>query len=726
MSYKQYMIKDNNVEKRVEELLEKLTLDEKIGMIHGNGLFRTEGVERLGIPPLKMSDGPMGVRNEFENDSWSSIGISDDYVTYLPCNSALAATWNRNLAYKLGKVLGEEARGRGKDVILAPGVNIMRSPACGRNFEYMSEDPYLTAKTVAPLIQGIQESDVAACVKHFAANNQETERLWVDVEMDERTLREIYLPAFREAIEEGGSHSLMGAYNLLYGEHCCQSKYLLNGILKGEWGYDGCVISDWGAVHDTKAAAESGLDIEMSVTYDFDEYFMAEPLKKAILDGEIEEGLIDEKVRRILRLMGKLNMLGAPRCKGAYNTPEHRSDVLEVARESVVLLKNEDNRLPLSENKLKKLLVIGDNAEKIHSNGGGSAEIKALYEISPLMGLKMKLGGNTEITFARGYYVEPKKEDSDSNWQETSLAGDSGKSKAGRVGPDIQAKRKQLLEEAVSLAEEADEVIIFGGLNHDHDLEGMDRDAMKLPYDQDTLIKEVLRVNPNAIVVMVAGSTVEMGEWIQDAKAVVWSWYAGMEGGTALAEVLLGEVNPSGKLPMTFPKKLSDCSAYTIGEFPGGKTVAYREGVFVGYRYHDTYQVEPEFCFGHGLSYASFVYQNLQIKTEESEDIKAVVSCQVANMGNIAGSETVQLYVADETATVERPMQELKGYGKLILDPGETKEITFVLDASSFAFYDIETKRFKAEAGNYEIRFGSSSRDIRLTKSMELQKDYYI
>lgn len=711
------------IETDIEKLLEQLTLDEKISMIHGNGLFRTGAVERLGIPSLKLSDGPMGVRFEFEDNCWKVIGHSDDFVSYLPCNSALAATWNRELAYKLGVVLGEEARGRGKDVILAPGINIMRSPACGRNFEYMSEDPYLTARTAVPLIKGIQKSDVAACVKHFAVNNQETERLWVEVLVDDRTLNEIYLPAFKAAVCEAGSYSIMGAYNLLRGEHCCQSKYLLNRILKEEWKYDGCVISDWGAVHDTKAAAESGLDIEMSVANNFDEYFMAEPLKKAVLNGEIEESLIDEKVRRILRMMSKLKIFGTSRCKGAYNTPEHRKDILDVARESIVLLKN-DNRLPLQESKLKKLLVIGDNAERIHSNGGGSSEIKALYEISPLMGLKMKLGGNTEITYVRGYYVEPKNEETDVNWQESSLE-DVDKTNREIIDAGIKAKRQELLEEAVALAKVMDEVIIVGGLNHDYDSEGIDRESMKLPYEQDTLIKEVLKVNPNTVVVIMAGSPVEMGEWIQDAKAVVWCWYGGMEGGTALAEALLGEVNPSGKLPMTFPKKLSDCSAYSIGEFPGGKTVSYSEGIFVGYRYYDTYKVEPEFCFGHGLSYTTFDYKNICIEVKESDDVKVIVTFELANKGSRFGLETAQLYVSCKNSTVERSVQELKQYIKIALEPQQKEKVTLVLDKTAFGYYNTDKKQFITEKGKYEIRIGSSSRDIRLKGEIELKNEYY-
>ena len=415
-----------DMESKIERLLKELTLDEKIGMIHGKGLFETKGVERLGIPPLKLSDGPMGVRNEFPGDSWVPVGNSDDYVSYLPSNSALASTWNRKLAGKCGQVLGEEARGRGKDVILAPGINIKRSSLCGRNFEYMSEDPYLAGEMAVPLIEGIQKADVAACVKHFALNNQETERLWVEVEVSDQALREIYLPAFKKAVKKAGALSLMGAYNRYKGEHCCESKELLTDILRKEWGYDGMVVSDWGAVHDMKKAAESALDLEMSVTYDFDNYCLARPLKEAVEKGEISEGLIDEKVKNILRLMDRLHMLpGEHRQSGSYNTPEHQKTLLKAAEESIVLLKNENHILPLKPERIRKLLVVGDNANRSHSGGGGSAEIKALYEITPLLGIKMLLGGNTRVDFCQGYLADDLLT-KEAGWQEESLKDGRG------------------------------------------------------------------------------------------------------------------------------------------------------------------------------------------------------------------------------------------------------------------------------------------------------------
>lgn len=719
------MVISSDNKRKAQELLLKLNLDEKIAMIHGAGLFRTGEVKRLGIPSLHMSDGPMGVRMEFADDAWMPAGNTEDYVSYLPSNSAITATFSKECAYESGKVLGEEARGRGKDVILAPGINIKRSPLNGRNFEYMSEDPYLTAEQCVPLIQGIQESDVAACVKHYAVNSQETERLWVDVKVSERALREIYLPAFKAAVSRGKSLSLMGAYNLVRGQHCCESKLLLNQILREEWGYDGVVVSDWGAVHRTKETAESGLDIEMSVTSNFDEYFLADPLKEAIEKGEVSEKDIDEKVRHILGMMFELNMFEEDRKSGCYNTPEHRQKVLETARESIVLLKNENGRLPLKKEKMKKLLVIGQNADKVHSNGGGSAEIKALYEISPLMGLKSQLGGNCEVKFVKGYLAEEKGAQ-DGNWQESSLENGGGsKKQEENISEKTVAKRKELLEEAVALAKEYDQVIFVGGLNHDYDLEGQDRADMKLPYGQEEVIDAVLAANPETILVFVAGSPVQMGSFADRAKAIVWSFYAGMEGGNALAEVLLGKVNPSGKLPETFPYSHEDCSAHCVGDFAKKDLLEYREGVYVGYRYYEKNQIPVQFPFGHGLSYTDFEYASLEVEKEENgAGLIVNVSCLVKNTGDMAGKEVLQLYVAAKDSAVDRPVKELKGYEKTELKPGETKKVNFALNPESFAYFDEETGHFRAEAGCYEILIGASLTDIRLKGEVMLEKTY--
>lgn len=705
----------DRIRRRAEELAEKLTREEKIGMIHGAQLFATKGVERLSIPALVMSDGPVGVRKEFEPDNWRAKGSTDDYVTYLPCNSALACTWNRSLAFAAGSVLGEEARGRGKDVILAPGINIKRSPLCGRNFEYFSEDPHLTGELAAVFIEGVQQHDVAACVKHFAVNSQETERLWVDVEVEEEALREIYLPAFCDCLVKGGSLSVMGAYNRLYGEHCCQSDYLLNRILRKEWGYDGVVISDWGGVHDTELAAGSQLDIEMSVTNNFDDYYMAKPLNRLIEQGEISEEQINAKVIRILMMMQRLHMIDsgeeqeAVRKSGAYNTPEHRQTVLDVARESIVLLKNENHCLPLRREKIKRLLVIGENAERLHADGGGSAEIKALYEISPLMGIKMLLGGSVHVDFVKGYESIGAEEQGEVSWQEKSLENGGGVTDEEAGTYVDRPESETLRREAVCKAADYDTVVFVGGLNHDYDIEGKDRSSMKLPCGQDILLRELLSVRKDLIVVMVGGSSVEMGEWIGDAGAVVWSYYAGMEGGRALAEVLFGDVNPSGKLAETFYKTAKDCSAHCVGQFGEKERVNYREGIFVGYRYNETFGAEPQFCFGHGLSYTEFVYEDAIYQEEESG---GYVDVRLQNTGECAGAETVQIYrmaekngelpahpVKAEELAGRRPAKELEGFGKIYLEPGEEKTIRIPL-------------RRLWEKGRLGV--GSSVKDIRI------------
>ncbi|WP_455715822.1 beta-glucosidase [Anaerosporobacter sp.] len=744
-------MEQRELEEKIELLLQELTLQEKIKMIHGAGLFQTGEVERLHIPSIKMSDGPMGVRNEFRQSEWIPSGTSDDYVTYCPSNSALATTWNKELAQMTGQVLGEEARGRGKDVILAPGINIKRTPLCGRNFEYFSEDPYLISKLVVPLIEGIESADVAACVKHFALNNQETERLWVNVEIDERALREIYLPGFEAAVKEAQTKSLMGAYNLFRGEHCCQSEALLGRILREEWNYDGLIESDWGGVHDTKKAAESPLDIEMSVTPDFDEYCMANPLLKAVNNNEIKESFIDEKIRNILRFMLRLKMIdvactmlpdgekqvravsNTERKSGNYNTPSHRQAVLETARESIVLLKNEEERLPLDQSKLKRLLVIGENAVRLHALGGGSAEIKALYEVSPLLGLKCQLGGNCEITYAQGYYVPTKKE-SEKNWQEDSLEDKLDDQKKDFLDESEKNEQKRLREEAVKLAAEYDDVIYIGGLNHEYDVEGFDRDSLELPYEQDELIQELLKVNPKMIVVMMAGNPVGMNDWLNQAKAVLWLGYCGMEGGNALTEVLLGKVNPSGKLAESMPFRLEDTSVSVFGEYPGRAltkeesklmnahlTEEYLEGIFVGYRYYEKYNVPVQFCFGHGLSYTEFSYSNIQIewKLQESGDEVLIVRAKIRNIGKRAGKEIVQLYVGEKEVSKQNPVKELKGFEKILLQPDECKEVEMIIKKQDFSHYDESSQEWIVKDGKYVISVGSSLMDIRLQEEIE-------
>jgi len=729
-----------NYEEQINKIVEGLTLEEKSTIVHGGAFFRTDAVEEKGIPSLVTSDGPMGVRKNFFDHVWKEINISDDFTTYLPSNSAIAATWNRDVAYLSGQVLGEEARGCSKDVILAPGINIKRDPLCGRNFEYMSEDPCLVEELVVPLIQGIQESDVAACVKHFAVNNQETNRLWVDTEVDERTLREIYLPGFKAAVQKAGSYSLMNAYNLFEGVHCSANKRLLNDILRDEWGFDGVVISDWGSVHSTKESAVVSMDLEMSVDPKFDEYYFAKPLIEAVEKGEVSMDDVDAKVRNILRLMYRLKMIGPEsvnRKAGAYNTKEHREATLQAAREAIVLLKNEENILPITEERIamepgrlapkkKRIAVIGKNAEYLHANGGGSAEIKALYEISPLMGIKTYLGGNVDVVYAEGYYAPDSQEEKYvENWQGGSLEIKSAKTateeEMRRQAP-ILAKRKELLEEAVTLAKTADEVIFVGGLNHQYDTEGWDRNDMKLPYAQDELIEELLAVNPNTIIVMVAGSPVEM-PWMDKAKAIVWNYFSGMEAGFALAEILFGKVNPSAKLPESLPVKYEDTVTFKNGEFKKKDKVVYKEGLFFGYRCYEKEGIQPAFAFGHGLSYTDFEIGKVQAEVLEPGDMEAPavkVSAEVTNIGKMAGAEVLQCYVSDKECSVERPVKELRTFGKVFLQPGETKTVEMIINKRGFAFYDVESRAFVVEPGEFVIHVGTASDKIAESVSVTL------
>lgn len=727
---------------KIEKLIAQLTLQEKIGMIHGDGFFKTKGVERLGIPPFKTSDGPRGVRKDFENAAWKDIGLSYDYSSYLPCNSALAATWNRELAYATGKLLGKEARGRGKDMILAPGINIMRSPLCGRSFEYMGEDPYLVSEMVVPVVQGIEENDVSACVKHFAVNNQETRRLDVDVEVSEQALREIYLPGFEAAVKRGKVKGIMGAYNKLHGTHCCHHDELLNKILREEWGFEGITISDWGGVHDTKEALLNGLDIEMSVTSDFDAYYMADPLIRMIEDGEVDKktalAKIDEKVRHILNVMNKLHMLDGERSAGSYNDYNDKASLRQTARESIVLLKNDKDILPLDRKKVRKLLVVGENANRQHAPGGGSAEIKALYEITPLMGIEMLLGGNAEVVYKPGYYNDDvgniwADTSDEGNGQADSLNQDSGTTQASPE-PEVQAaseeKRKhqkemneKYLQEALEAAKDADAVVFVGGLTHDYDTEGQDRADMKLPYEQDRLITELLKVRPDTVVTLVAGSPVDVSAWIDDVNAFVFSWYAGMEGGIALAEVLFGEYNPSGRLPETFPVSEKDCPAMVLGEFPGGDKVSYGEDIFVGYRYYDTYDVATAFPFGYGLSYTEFVMTGIRAEviedTVQSKGVK--VSFDISNIGRRAGAAVAQIYVAEKFPRIKKAAKELKAFEKIYLEAGETREVTLMLEREAFTYYDEESHSFQVDAGNYMLLLAKNAEEIVDITEIELK-----
>lgn len=656
-----------SIDEKIKDTISRMSLKEKVDFCHGTGLFQTAA--------LNMSDGPMGVRREFENDSWKEIGTSADFVSYLPSNMAVAATWSLDLAAIFGDTLGKEARGRGKDIILAPGINIVRSPLGGRNFEYMSEDPYLISKLVVPLIEGIQKNDVAACVKHFVANNHEHNRLNISVEVDEQALREIYLPGFKAAVTEGKTLTIMSAYNRLRGDFCSENSYLLKDILRDEWKFDGIVISDWGAVHNTVKAVENGLDMEMRVETNFNEFYLADSYLNKLESGELPESELNKKVANILRVKHKLNMFSKTRNQGSFNSFENWDSTLKIARESVVLLKNEDNILPIQKGK-KKITVIGENADRIHSPGGGSAEIKALFEVSPLLGLNMISGGDTSIDYYPGY----------------------------RSDDEINL--------AVEAAKTNECVIIFCGLNHDHDREEFDRTDFNLPSRQDILITRVLEVNKDAIIVNLSGSPVAM-PWIDKANTLIQLFYSGMFSGQVVAEVIFGAVNPSGKLPITFPVKISDSPDHALGEFPGDEKVEYKEGIFVGYRYYDKYKVKPLFPFGHGLSYSSFEYKDLSIV---DLDIKVTVK----NCGKCPGFETIQLYIGNMATDEVRPVKELKAFHKVFLEAGEEKTHKFKLKHGDFSYYSSKLDKWVTTPGEYSLLCGSSSGDIRLERKISL------
>lgn len=688
---------------KVANTLKKLTLEEKVAMIHANSGFTSPGVSRLGIRELVMSDGPHGVRRE-QGRYWGDATPSADSGTYLPVGVCLAATWNPQLGYDFGSVLGSEAAYRGKDVILGPGINIIRSPLNGRNFEYQSEDPYLVSRLVVGYIKGVQDQGVSACVKHYAANSIETRRNFVNVLMSERALREIYLPGFKAAVQEGGVNTLMGAYNKFRGQYCTHNDYLINQVLKKEWGFKGLVMSDWGAVHNTVEALYYGCDLEMGTDLsmlpkpDYTKFFLGDTVVALVKSGRVAETVIDEKVRRILYVMYKTNVVDGQRKKGAYNTKAHQQTAEKIAEEGIVLLKNDNKTLPLT-NAVKSVAVIGYNADRKQSMGGGSSQVRAFYEITPLQGLKNVAGNQLNITYSKGYNIYR--------------------------GAQADAA---LIQEAAEAARKADVAIVVGGWTHGYDYnvwadnaydaEDVDKPDMKMPFGQDELIKAVLAANPKTVVVLMGGGAIDVSQWAAGTPAIVQAWYPGTEGGTALAKILLGQVNPSGKLPMTFPKKLEDGPAEKLGMYEKDSiNMYYTDDIYVGYRYFDTKQVEPQFAFGHGLSYTSFAFGNLTV-TKSGKG--ATVSFTVKNTGKVAGAEVAQLYVRQEVSALPRPYKELKGFQKIALQPGEEKKVTIALKEDAFSYYDDNKNAWVLEPGVFDIMVGSSSRTTQLAGKINM------
>ena len=713
-----YLDDSKPLEDRVEDALSRMTLREKINIIHAQSKFSSPGVPRLGIPEIWCTDGPMGVRPEVLWDEWDQAGWTNDSCTAFPSLTALAATWNPDMALLYGKSIGEEARFRNKSVLLGPGINIYRTPLNGRNFEYMGEDPYLTSRMAVPYVKGVQSNGVAVCVKHFALNNNEINRHTSNPIVDDRTLYEIYLPAFQAAAQEGGAWSFMGGYNLFRGEHASYNPILMNDILKGEWKWDGAVISDWGAVHDTKTAVTGGLDMEFGSWTNglsngkssaYDNYFLANPYFNGIQDGTYGTAELDDKVRRVLRLTFRTAM-NRNRPYGSMGSDEHVAACREIGEEGIVLLQNRGYILPVDLDKTKKIAVIGENAIKMMTVGGGSSSLKARYEITPLDGLKKRVGDKAEIVYARGYVGDP-----------------TGEYNGVVTGQDLNDPRspEELRDEALRVARDADIVLFFGGLNKSNhqDCEDTDRESLDLPYGQNELIDALAAVNPNIVVVNISGTGVAM-PWTSKVAAVLQAWYLGNETGNSLASVLVGDTNPSGKLPYTYYASLDQCGAHKLGEYPGHPGVdelgnevmdmPYNEGIFVGYRFTEKNKLKPTFPFGHGLSYTRFKYGKATVdRTSGSADDYYTVTVPVTNVGDREGKEVVQLYISDLKSSVERPVKELKGFKKVNIAPGETAEVSFRISKADLSFFDAEKHAWVCEPGTFEALIGASSADIR-------------
>ena len=722
-----YLDETKPVEERIEDALNRMTLDEKIAVIHAQSKFSAAGVPRLGFPDLWTDDGPHGVRPDVLWDEWRQAGQTNDSCVAFPALTCLAASFDPSLARIYGESLGEEALYRDKDMILGPGVNIFRTPLNGRNFEYMGEDPYLASRMVVPYIQGVQSKGVSACVKHYCLNNDEEYRHQVNVIVSDRALREIYLPAFEAAVKEGGTWGLMGAYNLYKNEHNCHNEILINSILKGEWGYDGVVVSDWGGAHDTDQAVKNGLDLEfgtwtdgltMGKTNAYRSYFLADVYKKAILDGTYTTRELDEKVRRVLRLHFRTTM-NRNKGVGFMCNEAHYATARKVAVGGIVLLKNDNNLLPMDVKASKKILVVGENAVKMMTVGGGSSSLKVQREVSPLDGIRnlvASINPTAIVEYQRGY------------------VGDvTGELDGVSTGQNLNESRspEQLIADAVAAAADADYVIFFGGLNKApyQDCEGNDRKTYDLPYDQDKVISALAKANSRLVVVGISGNSFAM-PWKGEVNAIVQGWFLGSEAGNALADVLTGVANPSGKLPFTWTKTLNDVGAHALNTYPGtwreGKDIIdeeYAEGVFVGYRWTDKKKITPEFAFGHGLSYTTFELSSLRASGDLSgENGTMTFSVNVKNTGSREGAEVVQLYVHDDKASVERPYKELKGFAKVNLKPGESKDVEISIDRRALSFWDETTNGWKVEPGKFTILVGNASDNLTLKTNIKIVK----
>lgn len=723
-------------DKKINKIIAQMTLEEKVEMLHSKTNMSSEGVPRLGIQDIKYTDGPFGIREE-NGDGFRSLGWALDSATYFPTGSALAATWSKEMAYKNGWAMGKEGRLRGKDIILGPAINIQRLPVGGRTYEYLSEDPVLSARLSAEYTKGSQDAGTAVCLKHYALNNQETDRGSVNVIADERTMREIYLKPFEAAIKEGGAMCVMPAYNKVNGFYCSENAHLNNEILRDEWGFKGMTVSDWGGTHSTMGAALGGLCVQMTG----DNYF-GQALIDSVRNGALDEAVVDAKVREILRLRFAID----PVPEDVANTimtsqPETQKIAYEIAQKSIVLLKNEAGNLPIAKD-VKKIAVIGQNAVLTTAAGGIGAGVKTLYEISPLEGIQARAEkAGVEVVYAPGY----KSYQMRMGW---------GRPSAGPVNPLVansidEPADPALLAEAVALAKDADMVIFFGGTNKSIETEGSDRKNIDLPCGQNEVIKALYEANPNVATVLISGGPTDLRYLEPYSPAIVQGWWNGLEGGTALAEVLFGDIAPSGKLPFTFPLKLEDSPAYATGSFPGegsGEDLftlmyrldatgytreqiqeyiaslpdpvsEYREGILVGYRWYDTKDVPVMYAFGHGLSYVEFEYGALTCKQKKD---KIQVSFDLKNLGDMEADEVAQLYVKRLDSKVERAEKELEAFERVALKAGETKNVTLEFPLSELAHWDNETNGWVLEPGKIEILVGSASNDIRQSIQTEI------
>lgn len=699
-----YLDDNEPIEKRIDDALSRMTLEEKVAMIHAQSKFSTPGVPRLGIPEIWMSDGPHGVRMEIDWDTWSHAGWTNDFSTAFPALTCLSATFDPELSRIYGEALGEEARFRKKDIILGPGVNIYRTPMNGRNFEYMGEDPFLASKMVVPYIQGVQKNGVAACMKHFALNNQELWRNTVDVEVSDRALHEIYLPAFKAGVKEGKVWSIMGSYNKFRGQFCSHHELLINKILKGDWAYDGIVVTDWGSAHDTKEAALYGLDVEMGTwtngltwgeSFAYDNYYLAQPYLEMLKKGELPMSTIDDKVRRVLRLTLRTNM-NRNRPFGSYATEEHADVARKIAEQGIVLLKNENNFFPIAKERYNKIVVIGENAIRSQTVGGGSSELKVWREVSPLDGLIEKYGKD-KVFYTMGYGSGPTVYD---QFVESPYDADS------------------LRTLALDLVKDADVVLFFGGLNKNYqqDCEGGDRITYDLPFGQNELIEDILKINKNLGLIIVSGNAVAM-PWLNKVPAIMQSWYLGTEAGSATANIIAGDTNPSGKLPFSIPKRLEDNGAMSFGaiSYPGiDDKQVYKEDILVGYRWHDTKKIAPQFPFGYGLSYTTFKYGKVNAdKNEYAKNDIIKVTFDLTNIGKVDGAESVQIYVSQKNPSLQRPNKELKGFTKTFLKAGESKTMTVEIPVESLAFYNDQLQQWIVESDVFTLHCAASAGDIK-------------